>query len=663
MLQKRRITLGQTLHGYAEGHRLLAASTRLSKAAMHTMLVLSDLSGSNPVPGFEDYLTGYPIPDERFYALARTWYAHEMERPGCVWTHTLLIRDEDLADIPSLGVLLSLFHRPSHLLSKAQYEGQIYLDDLAANPDLMLSSLPMRFSISFLRCLVGLLYALPDPPPVFLVSDSAAEYESLIASLWSQQWPGLRSRFTFCSGSLSHRTVGERGFDLQVIPTKSFLAIKRDVPAGRFLDRCSGGQCDNYCDATWLEVAACDLRDSFTSCFRHYLRDVGEESNPKRSDFRRLAPFYHHLRAASSSTSSLEELVARIAESFPHRDEGVRLKEAVTSPGKSKDSRLFDFINESDLLWALARTRGYDAFSAESLQLRSRGQAQWNTGNIVFRKRVCELVTTDINPLGEDLLAGVVDVMQGHDLVSLSAGDHRIVFAFVERKPSLACESGLWIGAPDYQRELFDHVKQAPIAGETATAIVVAMLQARADSVAADVYAHFGIPALHAFLSWYNRHAKGLDQNQYRNWVAVLGNAPQGALAWLQGDEQPTAETIVLVMSELDPCSRTVQSYGADPWLKTLDALGREMEPKTRVVVAGFLLSFSLRQRGPTAERLAKYSFPVVHDALATDSLDYKIWRRLDPILPRLSWWNSWDKCERLRRGMREAGFTSVTHE
>ena len=78
------IEIDQTLHGYSDGHHLIAGSARLSGKGARTMLDLSDLSGPSMIPGFEDYLTGYPIPGDGVYALAYTWYAPEMSRPGCV---------------------------------------------------------------------------------------------------------------------------------------------------------------------------------------------------------------------------------------------------------------------------------------------------------------------------------------------------------------------------------------------------------------------------------------------------------------------------------------------------------------------------------------------------------------------------------------------------
>ncbi len=97
------VRLNQSLHGYADGHRQLASSARLSPASQRIVRTLSDLSGARLVPGFSDYLSGYQLPNDRLYAFARTWYADEAERPGCVWTHTLFLDSEALATIETLS--------------------------------------------------------------------------------------------------------------------------------------------------------------------------------------------------------------------------------------------------------------------------------------------------------------------------------------------------------------------------------------------------------------------------------------------------------------------------------------------------------------------------------------------------------------------------------
>src|SRR5271169_1085273 len=96
-------SLAQLLHGYSEGHRLLESSFKPQDDLTRLMLRMSDLSGSSIVRGFEEYITGYPLASINAYALAKTWYAPEMPRPGCVWTHTIVIPEQTLSEISNLN--------------------------------------------------------------------------------------------------------------------------------------------------------------------------------------------------------------------------------------------------------------------------------------------------------------------------------------------------------------------------------------------------------------------------------------------------------------------------------------------------------------------------------------------------------------------------------
>src|SRR5690606_3012322 len=104
-------SIHQAIHGYRDGHRLLSSSTPLPPDASRTMLVLSDMSGPSMQLGFDEYLTAYPLPGTELFVLAKTWYAPEMQRPGCVWTHSLLILRSHIARV-ACASLLGAFRRP-----------------------------------------------------------------------------------------------------------------------------------------------------------------------------------------------------------------------------------------------------------------------------------------------------------------------------------------------------------------------------------------------------------------------------------------------------------------------------------------------------------------------------------------------------------------------
>ena len=97
------ITIDTQIHGYRQGHELLASSASLSKADQAIVDRLSDIAGPlRPGEVFEPYLTTYPLPSGRHHVLARTWQDTGVPRAGCVKTFSLLIPKNDWASAQSL---------------------------------------------------------------------------------------------------------------------------------------------------------------------------------------------------------------------------------------------------------------------------------------------------------------------------------------------------------------------------------------------------------------------------------------------------------------------------------------------------------------------------------------------------------------------------------
>ena len=107
------MVIEQTLHGYDMGHGLLASSLpNLAPEDQALLFKLSDWTGFHVLNANEEdcYLTAYPLPSKKYYAIAKTWYADEMERSGCVWTHTLLIPIDGISQEFDFRTIIDLFH-------------------------------------------------------------------------------------------------------------------------------------------------------------------------------------------------------------------------------------------------------------------------------------------------------------------------------------------------------------------------------------------------------------------------------------------------------------------------------------------------------------------------------------------------------------------------
>lgn len=255
--QPMEVVVHQLLHGYDQGHRLIAASTKLPSTAQRVLLALSDASGPQPPSGFEQCLTGYPVPDTEWFAFASTWPAPEMHRPGCVWTHTLLIHVADLAHIRALPRLASLFSRPSiSLPDRAAYREPLRVP--VQPPGLRQSStIPKQIgatvgdiALAFPReALVGrVLEGLYGPAsdqnaPVLVIADEPTLLANLVLAVWDQQWARMRREFSFCTAAVTPRHIAGQPLTLQILPRAALRLAQRDVPGAHVIlaDQPAGG--------------------------------------------------------------------------------------------------------------------------------------------------------------------------------------------------------------------------------------------------------------------------------------------------------------------------------------------------------------------------------------------------------------------------------------
>jgi hypothetical protein len=198
----------QALHGYDDGHRLIASSQPLTGADARIMLVMSDLSGPGVKPDPCGYLTGYPLEGSGRYVLARTWAAPEMPRPGCVWTHSLIIDNADLAAMASADGLLSAFRRPLVPIVRSQY-----FDPVSISISLQTSLFESHDRV---REIINALYAAPDKSIVAEAEQEESD-ERLVMAIWMQQWPRLRRAFGFCTLAGMDRSAKGVPLDLQFV--------------------------------------------------------------------------------------------------------------------------------------------------------------------------------------------------------------------------------------------------------------------------------------------------------------------------------------------------------------------------------------------------------------------------------------------------------------
>lgn len=636
----------QLFHGYSDGHRLLGASLDLPRSAKHAILVLSDMSGRSMLPDFEEYLTGYPLLELGYFAFAKTWYAPEMERPGCVWTHTLLINTSDIVRVIDLSCLLQKFRRPNDEQDWGEYSRSIMIETAADA-----STQPRGIDHDLAKGVLSAMYSIPTAPVLVPVNNPRSQ-QDLVIALWNQQWPQLRQKFSFCTGSISPRTISGRPFDLQIIPSGAVRQFRREVSGAVIVE--TNMPAPAHLKDRWLEAATANLLNPTTQWRQEALLRYADGFVSGRDAFIPLVELSFCLEEARKRDNLFEQLIEAVAIRFPNAEQGNLLKSALLGPYPRVTQLLYPETTDVDILYAIATTKHESAFNIEALAIENRIQRLWDSNRGQVEDLIDLLISRNHNIIGERMLATFVSIVPSNEILAYFANKPSLLAAVVRRDPELAASTALWTGPADSQRDLFDAATAGLELGDgLRRRIVMSMLEARSDAPAQQVLGRFGQSIVPMILDWFDAHAPASHAELPSGWYRCLSQHPEVVLEWIVASPNRHVESIGLATGILDPHAAYVHRAGVDVWLAAFsNTQEASNQIRTRLYAFGLALAFDVSL--PGSDALAALTFETVHDATAANRQMYEFWHLFEDHVPFLSSWRNWDKCERLRRALIE---------
>ncbi len=652
------IQVDQVLHGYADGHQQLAQSRMLSRVSERAMLSFSDMSGPSMVRGFESYLTGYPLPGDGFYAVARTWYAPEMPRPGCVWTHTLLVEYADLARIADLRLLLPLFTHPHPGVDIAQqYRYPVALLSPTTMGEIT-EGVGETWAKPFARTVVDALYSTSDIP-VFIGAGDVSTYQDMVLCLWTQQWPRLRRSFRFCTGALSDRSLEDTAFDLQVVPYVRVDEVRRGARKGVVItdNAIQSISASKSSETDWIAYALDDLQMQGGTPLRHFLWRFASEASVDRRVFKYLTQLYIDVSDARAGRVPPSKLVDEVASGLPHPDQALRFKIALFGPPRQGASLLEPDVPESAILRALVTTKTTDAFDADSLGIRDRAQALWRDQRAEAEALTVEIADGHITMLKVAFLEGIAQALTSEP----GQTSWRVREALLATDLSVAFSPEIWGCPTSDKKRMLSTLGQRQIAAHDLCRIAAALLAADADDVAVEARLIFGADVVRCILEALDGDIRDVTPMLSAGWRAMLSSYPKEVLEWLQDKQPARIQTIALVASLLDPLSFLVRSSDIAVWLRAAGEARSELMGQPYVDFMVFLLVLGLTSDRQGHQALVVRAFQDVYDAIENGTVGSRAWSTLERVmpLPRSWWWERDDRPDRLR----EAVLTKFTDE
>lgn len=609
-------TIHQTIHGYRDGHRLLSSSTPLAADASRTMLVLSDMSGPSMQPGFDEYLTGYPLPGTEFFVLAKTWYAPEMQRPGCVWTHSLLIPRSHVGRVPTT-MLLAAFRRPQDEGVESAATAVVEVAESTARDDASEGFADRALAASMIGAVLG------QPRPVIVVAETATQFEAVFLRIWQELWPAERARFSFCTGALMPRAHASSLLDLQAVP--------RAIPPSQFRKSASTALLlDVRAPAkpeAWVDLVL-DGAVKGDAMFRTWL-EAAAGADAGRAVVPSLAPIFGewHAPGASARSALTSVLSAKDLEAGARsRLLGMVFGRASTESGAA---------GRRELLRVLCAHRDAD-LSPVAPMLENQTKRLFEESRPEGVALVLSLLGGDLTEVGERVLRAAVLLLAPSDVENF--GDPQAAFlpTIVGANAVLAQSPILWQRVGGRAMDVLSQLGGADLDDEARGSVVDAVFSSGRD-ISVDAIVRFGgkvaiLRALSALAS---------SQLQFSwQWRTALSAQPNTVLEWLESLASPSLRDLELGSRFVSP--KATQSRLATVW-KSGTASSGSIVPR----VAAFGLTLAFWEADVKSPLLAA-CFQPTYDAAGSSRLEYEEWDWLLELAPSVSWYRDWDRCERL---------------
>ena len=627
------LTVHQALHGYADGHRMLGCSKQLKAHDQKTMLIMSDVSGSGASIDPRGYLTGYPLADSGVYALGRTWAATEMERPGCVWTHTILIDFADLAGLQSMGFLASAFTRPGSSPNTHVYSVPFTVPSIKSEQATIALDLDALARILF--CLYG-------QPRAKVLSSMPKDADGLALAIWAQQWPRLRRSFRFCTSSFADRSTESASFDLQFtsLVDRSFRSRFADV-----LDADRTAVPSSY----WLTDAVRDVVDN-RGDLRNFMREAGGDIAGGREMFAPLCTLHFMIPTFANSPSSIGEAITVIEKAFDTASAGslrsILLSAIVRHPEQIESVSAGFLVKYFDLL-------NLNSIRSNSIAL---GKALWN----IFPRQLLESSSTG-TAFGI-FAKNTIELLDTQTLIDTALEDHTLFPSLMALRPDLLSVPQIWTIREEAW--LRDAVRNL---AEENQEFIQYMMQADRSDLAYEAVERFGKFRILEALAVAAKKNDG-DISRLNTWLELcIGD--RNAVADLLAGAQSLSLMLLTAIAKRTSPDFVPNDVGIDPWVTAISHMSHSADERSHQYLAGYLLARAFGYRSKSQIELIEFSFDEVYFAAFNSRLSEDVWQLLERALPR-SWWPDWDRCRRLRdaitdlfvnRNLAPSGFSKIT--
>lgn len=623
----------QTLYGYNKGHGLLASSFPVRPNNDSSLMsVLSDWTGFRNELGEDSYMTFYPLSNGEKYAFAKTWYAHEMERPGCVWTHTLIVDLNDMDRNFDFRVLEDYFRRPK----KDEYDfyqHKIEIDTFETRHSYVVFNMFDDTSL-----LVLYLLLLGNNKNLFFYMDNDQRaYDALCFYLLQYLPLDILKRVSMSTGSVSRRKLGSEDFSIQFTDNSTNISLSNAPWKGKIAK-------ENFTiGLLYIFEQSKRENDTFPSLMRLFREDIKNEKE-KLFAFAMLMKELDTALNEKVGRNEYAKVLSLLEEYFPKQDEGIRLKSNFLS---EKISSLYG--NEEDYLFQIASLKS-DTFLhpllthfAQRLILLDKNSHNDFVGLVDKIARI-----EHPNETACKALLYAIDHMDEEELLSLANNNWEHILPLLNNNERFF-ESGIWLRLPakkfneifllyySHSLEFFklwDELLKKVLASETLTeekiSLQLVMNANDAVKIIFDLANSSQLSVISPFL------------------LLSCMQKKQDIFCWLGKQKIINERVENFIIHQIDPTAIYVKETQSCSWRALLEA---DNGAKS-IDFYMYLYILAHNWKDAQSVEMLKHSFYHIYQELSKSKLSIKNWDRISWVTPNRYFIAKWDKCKILSRGL-----------
>lgn len=627
----------QLLHGYNNGHHLIAGSVALPLRDADRMSYLSDWSGYvNPFTKDTSYITAYPLVESQSYVIAMSWYADEMSRPGCVWTHSLVVKLDALGQKFNFFDLLKLFRRPERegedflFYTKPAELGENGVQETGKHLDGIDQT---RFMF-----MAALLFD-RQKPAVYMLEKEGDFYTDLCLRLIQNMPYGILKELSICSGSATIRKFENGFYNLQFVTGKG-ESLMEPFPPNVGKPRADAGF------QFWLD-AVLTGRNDVAQMLHRFSSDIGNDSNKFLATLNLLRLLDEKIKGISDS-STIKDVIHHLTEGFGEKGSGALLKRSFLGEGVSKY-----FCDERTFILTLATLNNDKAFDYNEIGFDARVNAYRLTqGMENYVSLLVELSKADyLNDEGKKLLSNALVGLNSEEIVVLLGKDWSLLKSIVTMNNQLLVEE-FWLDMmPPQFVSLFAIFQRNLPSGFTAWEKLYKKLLTIdtfvADNVQLEFVNHIADYVTIALDQWNAQKKNPINQAILK----LCMKQHSRVIVWMGQQKEINNDIRKAIKRNIAPDEATVVNLGSRAWKAFVN---NEMQVLTDAndMVYVYVLAFNWHDYD--ALGYIRKTLPYIYEALSLETFSQVSWNRIEKFTGSVPFWRSWDNCRKVLIGVRD---------